>query len=233
MTINVTTHGDERTLFARYTGINTSLIAHIVISSDNILESCSKSRAATIAVSNINNYLSFYGVPNKSLLTNDEFVLAGLTIIITLFSYYILMGKGHRKKRRRLAADLKIAQEKVHFLEERLMILQDDETKKGGEVRIFMDGAFDMMHYGHMNAFRLARSLGTHLVVGVNSDESIKECKGPPLMNDEERLTMVKGCKFVDDVVPECPYVMNSEVRRVIDLSLFYLPYYRPQFLSA
>ena len=68
-----------------------------------------------------------------------------------------------------------------------------------------------MMHYGHMNAFRLARSLGTHLIVGVNSDESIKQCKGPPLMNDDERLTMVKGCKFVDEVVPSCPYVMNEE----------------------
>ena len=79
------------------------------------------------------------------------------------------------------------------------------------EVRIFMDGAFDMMHYGHMNAFRLARSLGTHLIVGVNSDESITKCKGAPIMNDEERLTMVSGCKFVDQVVPECPYVMNTE----------------------
>eukprot|EP00957_Ditylum_brightwellii_P045415 3442366-Ditylum_brightwellii.AAC.1 len=74
-----------------------------------------------------------------------------------------------------------------------------------------MDGAFDMMHYGHMNAFRLGRSLGTHLVVGVNSDASITQCKGAPLMNDQERLTMVEGCKFVDEVVPGCPYVMNKE----------------------
>lgn len=34
-----------------------------------------------------------------------------------------------------------------------------------------MDGAFDMMHYGHMNAFRQGRSLGTELIVGVNSDD--------------------------------------------------------------
>jgi ethanolamine-phosphate cytidylyltransferase len=79
------------------------------------------------------------------------------------------------------------------------------------EVRIFMDGAFDMMHFGHMNAFRLARSLGTQLIVGINSDESIVKCKGPPLMNDEQRLTMVKSCKFVDQVVPNCPYIMNKE----------------------
>jgi len=200
------------TLFTRYTGLNVSLIASIVISSDNILEECSNSLPISVAVTNINAFLAHAGVPKKSLLTSDEFVLACFSFIITLVMYYILMGKGHSKKRRRLAADLKIAQDKVHFLEEKLMLFEDDgHIHEGGEIRIFMDGAFDMMHYGHMNAFRLARSLGTHLVVGVNSDKSITECKGAPLMGDDERLTMVKGCKFVDEVVPDCPYVMSEK----------------------
>ena len=69
-------------------------------------------------------------------------------------------------------------------------------------IRIWMDGAFDMMHYGHVNAFRQGRSLGTHLVVGVNDDESITRCKGPPVMDNAERIAMVEGCKFVDEVVP-------------------------------
>lgn len=101
-------------------------------------------------------------------------------------------------------------------MEEKLIMAQAlDNLQSAGEgkreIRIFMDGAFDMMHYGHMNAFRLGKSLGTKLVVGVNSDESIIKCKGPPLMNDQERLTMVQGCKFVDEVIPGCPYVMSEE----------------------
>ena len=80
------------------------------------------------------------------------------------------MGKNHVKKRKRLAADLKIAQDKVHFLEEKLMLLEveNDTTNRdeNDEIRIFMDGAFDMMHYGHMNAFRLARSLASSFVRG-------------------------------------------------------------------
>lgn len=56
---------------------------------------------------------------------------------------------------------------------------------------ILSTGAFDMMHYGHMNAFRQAKSLGTFLVVGVNSSESITKCKGPPVMDDEERIATV------------------------------------------
>ena len=105
----------------------------------------------------------------------------------------------------------------VQYLEEKLMTAVSEDMQAGTgrkndkEVRIFMYGAFDMMHYGHMNAFRLGKSLGTHLIVGVKSDESITKCKGAPLMNDQERMTMVAGCKFVDEIVPECPYVMSAE----------------------
>jgi len=79
------------------------------------------------------------------------------------------------------------------------------------EIRIFMDGAFDLFHYGHANAFRQGLALGTYLIVGVNSDDSITECKGAPLCNDEERLAMVRGCKFVNEVVEHVPYVMTDE----------------------
>ena len=118
------------------------------------------------------------------------------------------------------ACSLFALQAKVHVLEEKLLAAKRNEMiaasplrpGKPREIRIFMDGAFDVMHYGHMNAFRLGRSLGTHLIVGVNSDASIAECKGPPLMNDRERQAMVEGCKFVDEVVPNFPYVMTPEV---------------------
>tara|TARA_A100001015_G_scaffold254900_1_gene296041 strand:- start:963 stop:1379 length:417 start_codon:yes stop_codon:yes gene_type:complete len=68
------------------------------------------------------------------------------------------------------------------------------------------------MHYGHANAFRQARALGNTLIAGVNSSDTIEQCKGaPPLMTDEERLITVKGCKWVDEVIPRTPYVMTSE----------------------
>jgi len=174
----------------------------------------------------INLFLEAAGVPEKSLLTTEEMVLTMFAMFMTLLGYYIFFGKEHVRKRKRLTEDLKVAQMKVHFLEEKLTLYaaESSNNKKGQEVsddnvgedknkevRIFMDGAFDMMHYGHMNAFRLGRSLGTTLIVGVNSDESVMQCKGAPLLNDQERLTMVEGCKFVDEVVPGCPYIMNKE----------------------
>jgi ethanolamine-phosphate cytidylyltransferase len=74
-----------------------------------------------------------------------------------------------------------------------------------------MDGAYDLMHFGHMNAFRLGRSLGTHLVVGVNDSKSIADSKGTPVMTDTERTAVVQACRWVDQVVPNVPYVMNDE----------------------
>jgi len=79
-------------------------------------------------------------------------------------------------------------------------------------VRVWVDGVFDMMHFGHANMLRQARALGDYLVVGVNSDETVKKEKGTaPVMTDEERFLAVAACKWVDEVVRGTPYVMDSD----------------------
>ncbi|KAI9095508.1 hypothetical protein DFS34DRAFT_626090 [Phlyctochytrium arcticum] len=79
-------------------------------------------------------------------------------------------------------------------------------------VRIWVDGCFDMMHYGHANALRQAKSLGDYLVVGVHSDAEIEKHKGPTVMNEEERYASVAACKWVDEVVPNAPYFTSIEL---------------------
>uniref|UniRef100_A0A7C9EJM1 ethanolamine-phosphate cytidylyltransferase n=1 Tax=Opuntia streptacantha TaxID=393608 RepID=A0A7C9EJM1_OPUST len=59
--------------------------------------------------------------------------------------------------------------------------------KKKKPIRVYMDGCFDMMHYGHCNALRQARALGDQLVVGVVSDDEITANKGPPVTPLHER----------------------------------------------
>jgi len=73
-------------------------------------------------------------------------------------------------------------------------------------VRIYIDGCWDVMHSGHYNAIRQAKALGDVLVVGVHSDEEIGRNKRQPVMNDEERTTMVEACKWTDEVVFDVPY---------------------------
>ncbi len=73
--------------------------------------------------------------------------------------------------------------------------------QKSKEVRVWSDGCFDMVHFGHANACRQAKALGDRLVVGVHSDAEIAKHKGPPVFNENERYKMVRGIKWVDEVV--------------------------------
>jgi ethanolamine-phosphate cytidylyltransferase len=82
-----------------------------------------------------------------------------------------------------------------------------DDAPKRKPIRVWADGCFDMMHYGHANALRQARMLGDELVVGVHSDADIIRHKGPPVMNEKERYAAVRGCKWVNEVVEGAPYV--------------------------
>ncbi|KAK3018216.1 hypothetical protein RJ639_002750 [Escallonia herrerae] len=83
--------------------------------------------------------------------------------------------------------------------------------KKKGPVRVYMDGCFDMMHYGHCNALRQARALGDQLVVGVVSDAEITANKGPPVTPLHERMIMVSAVKWVDEVIPDAPYAITED----------------------
>jgi len=71
--------------------------------------------------------------------------------------------------------------------------------------------SFDMVHFGHANACRQAKALGDYLIVGVHSDSEIAKHKGPPVYNEQERYKMVKGIKWVDEVVENAPYVTTLE----------------------
>ena len=68
-----------------------------------------------------------------------------------------------------------------------------------------------MVHFGHANACRQAKALGDYLIVGVHSDEEISKHKGPPVFNEQERYKMVRGIKWVDEVIEDAPYVTSLE----------------------
>ncbi|CAI9106446.1 OLC1v1005605C1 [Oldenlandia corymbosa var. corymbosa] len=85
------------------------------------------------------------------------------------------------------------------------------KNKKKRPIRVYMDGCFDMMHYGHCNALRQARALGDQLVVGVVSDAEITANKGPPVTPLNERMIMVSAVKWVDEVIPDAPYAITED----------------------
>ncbi len=71
---------------------------------------------------------------------------------------------------------------------------------------VWINGTFDVLHAGHIKLFREARKLagpGGKVVVGTDSDERIRELKGPtrPINNLYDRVDFLRAIKYIDDVV--------------------------------
>lgn len=67
---------------------------------------------------------------------------------------------------------------------------------------VFTNGCFDIIHPGHIDLLKRAKSLGTKLIVGINSDESVRAIKGAPrpFLNEEDRREVLLGLESIDEV---------------------------------
>jgi len=76
------------------------------------------------------------------------------------------------------------------------------DARTDGQIVVWTNGTFDLLHPGHLQSLQQARALGDILVVGVNSDRSVKAYKGPtrPILNENERVTILAGLECVDFV---------------------------------
>lgn len=63
---------------------------------------------------------------------------------------------------------------------------------------VFVNGCFDLIHPGHIFLLKQAKEQGDRLVVGINTDDSVKKLKGKLARPLEERKFMLEACKFVD-----------------------------------
>jgi len=91
------------------------------------------------------------------------------------------------------------------------------EQEAGGTV-VFTNGCFDILHRGHLTYLRSARALGHRLVVGLNSDASVRRLKGAsrPINNEADRAFMLAALECVDFVVlfgEDTPERLLSELR--------------------
>jgi rfaE bifunctional protein nucleotidyltransferase chain/domain len=91
--------------------------------------------------------------------------------------------------------------EKVKSMEELKELIK--KRKEKGQIMVFTNGCFDILHVGHIHYLNSARSLGDFLVVGLNSDESVKKIKGPlrPINSERERAYILSALECVDYIV--------------------------------
>ena len=86
---------------------------------------------------------------------------------------------------------MNITKECIEFLE-----------KTKGKKLVFTNGCFDILHRGHVSYLNSARALGDFLIVGLNSDASVKRLKGEtrPINDEEDRKFVLENLKAVDFV---------------------------------
>ncbi len=77
------------------------------------------------------------------------------------------------------------------------------EWKAAAETLVFTNGCFDLLHPGHISLLYQARALGDRLIVGLNTDASVRRLKGPhrPILQQEDRAAMLSALACVDLVV--------------------------------
>jgi rfaE bifunctional protein nucleotidyltransferase chain/domain len=79
-------------------------------------------------------------------------------------------------------------------------------------MKIFTNGCYDILHPGHIELFKYAKTLGDYLVVGIDSDQRVSNSKGSsrPINKQEIRKYMLLALKYVDEV-----FIFNDEVQLI------------------
>ncbi|MBI41554.1 MAG: D-glycero-beta-D-manno-heptose 1-phosphate adenylyltransferase [Leptospiraceae bacterium] len=90
------------------------------------------------------------------------------------------------------------------FWEASELRLRLDALQKEQKRIVFTNGCFDILHRGHVEYLCRARDLGDYLVLGLNSDDSVRELKGPgrPIQPMEDRIRILAGLFCLDFLIP-------------------------------
>jgi len=79
---------------------------------------------------------------------------------------------------------------------------------------VYTTGAFDPFHFGHLNILRRAKAIAETLIVGVSTDELIRQAKGrEPFMNLAQRMAIIAELRCVDRVIPQ----VDKDKQRIVD----------------
>ena len=94
---------------------------------------------------------------------------------------------------------------------------------------VYVDMCGDLLHYGHTRFLEKARKLGTKLIVGIHSDETIQSYKRKPVCTMQERIELVQAVKWVDQVIPDAPLFITEEYIKLHNIDKIAIPANRTQ----
>jgi rfaE bifunctional protein nucleotidyltransferase chain/domain len=106
--------------------------------------------------------------------------------------------------------------QKILPLEKAMPVI--DGWKEKGQKIVFTNGCFDIIHLGHLDYLEKSRTIGDKLVVGLNTDRSVRQLKGPgrPINSEHARARMLAALSFVDMIIAfdeETPLELIKQVK--------------------
>ena len=87
-------------------------------------------------------------------------------------------------------------------------------------IRVYADMVADLFHYGHVEFLRQASMLGDYVLVGINADDEVALYKRRPIQTMQERLASVANCRYVDEVIPDAPWIFDPSWIEKYDIGL-------------
>jgi len=90
---------------------------------------------------------------------------------------------------------------------------------------VYIDGVFDLFHRGHLESLIKSKNVyndpeNTFLIVGVVSDKDCQSYKRLPIINEDDRLEIVKNIKLVDNVIFPCPLIVTMDFIKEYNIDL-------------
>jgi len=104
----------------------------------------------------------------------------------------------------------------------RIVQFSSGKVAPPGSKIVYIDGAFDLFHVGHVEILKAARQEGDFLLVGVHTDEDVTKRRGAhlPIMELHERALSVLACRYTDEVIIGAPSVITEDLLTTFNINL-------------
>ena len=93
----------------------------------------------------------------------------------------------------------------------------------------YVDMVADLFHYGHVNFLRTIynkyiKNTNNKLYIGIHNDDTVRSYKRTPVLSMEERINVIKSCKYIDKVIPNAPLKLTEEYILKYDINIICIP---------
>lgn len=78
-------------------------------------------------------------------------------------------------------------------------------------VKVYLDGVFDLFHRGHLESIKKCMNFGDNIVIGVVSDKDALSYKRQPIINENDRVEIIRNLNMVNSVIFPCPLIITKE----------------------